>query len=176
MIQSFIKCINLVEDEESVRSRVELGGGSVIEDGAVVRGLVSIGQDNVARSKGYLGPYTSIGDDCVIEGVHIESSVVGESEITAERTVVDSPIGREATITNNGDKKTEGEHLVVGRHSSRSPSCSLCGTVVAGNVLEDHRELKCPGLNCDEAVRSSDLPYRKGPHILDNPEQYAMED
>ena len=35
--------------------------------------------------------------------------------------------------------------------------CPSCGTVVAGNVLEDRREVKCPGLDCKEVLRFSDL-------------------
>jgi len=54
--------------------------------------------------------------------------------------------------------------------------CPSCGTVVAGNVLEDHREMKCPGLNCDEVLRFSDLPESEQQHILEHPEQYVMED
>lgn len=108
-----------IVDETAVRGRLQLGENSVIEDGAVVRGPVSIGDDSVIKSGTYLGPYTSIGDGCVVEGAHIESSVVvGESEITAERTIVDSLIGKRATITANHDKKPEGERLVIGENSS----------------------------------------------------------
>ncbi|SEP14622.1 glucose-1-phosphate thymidylyltransferase [Halorientalis persicus] len=108
-----------VEDEASVTGRLELGEGSVIEEGAVVRGPVSIGERTVIESDTYVGPYTSIGDECEINGAQIESSVVvGESEISADRTIVDSLIGRKATITTNQDKKPDGERLVVGQNSS----------------------------------------------------------
>jgi glucose-1-phosphate thymidylyltransferase len=108
-----------VEDEGTVRGRIQLGEESVIEDGATIRGPVSIGENTVIKSGTYLGPYTSIGDDCVIDGAHIESSVVvGESEISAERTIVESLIGRRATITANHDKQPEGERLVIGQNSS----------------------------------------------------------
>jgi len=108
-----------VEDEESVVGRVSLGAGSVIESGAVVRGPVSIGSNTVVRSGTYIGPYTSVGDDCELADVHIESSVVvGDSEISAERTIVDSLIGRSAEILSDTDKKPEGERLVIGRNSS----------------------------------------------------------
>lgn len=108
-----------IEDDESVTGRIELGKGSVVEKGAVVRGPVSVGENTQISSDTYLGPYTSIGDDCVIDGAHIESSVVvGESEISAERTIVDSLIGRKATITANSEKKPDGERLIVGQNSS----------------------------------------------------------
>jgi len=108
-----------IENEESVAGRIEIGDGSVIEEEAVVRGPVSIGENSTIESDTYLGPYTSIGDDCVIDGAHIESSVVaGESEISAERTIVDSLIGRKTTITANQEKKPDGERLVIGQNSS----------------------------------------------------------
>lgn len=35
--------------------------------------------------------------------------------------------------------------------------CQNCGTVVAGNVLEDERVMKCPRVNCDTVLRFEDL-------------------
>lgn len=107
-----------IENEASVSGRVELGAGSVIEAGAVVRGPVSIGEDTLISSDTYVGPYTSVGDDCVIDGAQIESSViVGESKIDTERTIVDSLIGRKATVTATDGKKPDGERLVIGQNS-----------------------------------------------------------
>jgi len=109
----------IMENEESVTGRIELDDGSVVENGAVIRGPVSIGKNTRITSDTYLGPYTSIGDDCVIDGAHIESSViVGDSEISADRTIVDSLIGRKATITANREKKPDGVRLIVGQNSS----------------------------------------------------------
>lgn len=108
-----------VVDEESVRGRIEVGEGSVVEAGAVVRGPVSIGENTRIGSDAYVGPYTSIGDDSEIDDVHIESSVtIGENVITADRTIVDSLVGREAAITTGEQKHPDGDRLVVGRNSS----------------------------------------------------------
>lgn len=107
-----------IENEDAVQGRIELGHGSVIEDGANVRGPVSIGANTSIRSGTYVGPYTSIGDDCTIEDVHIESSVViGEAKISCSETIVDSLIGRKATIEENNYKKPRGERLIVGQNS-----------------------------------------------------------
>jgi len=107
-----------IEEGASVTGRVELGEGSVVESGAVVRGPVSIGEGTRISSDTYVGPYTSIGDDCVIDGVQIESSVVvGESRIDAGRSIVDSLIGRSAAVTATDGKKPDGERLVVGENS-----------------------------------------------------------
>lgn len=54
-------------------------------------------------------------------------------------------------------------------------TCPSCGTVVAGNVLETHRELKCPGLDCETVLRFSDLPEADREHILANREKYTLE-
>ena len=54
-------------------------------------------------------------------------------------------------------------------------SCPDCNTVVAGNVLESHRELKCPGLGCEHVLRFSDLPSRDQQHILENTDRYRLE-
>lgn len=53
--------------------------------------------------------------------------------------------------------------------------CPDCGTIVAGNVLEDHREMKCPGLGCEAVLRFSDLDEEDREHFLSNREKYRME-
>lgn len=108
-----------IENDESVTGRIELGEGSVIERGAVVRGPVSIGEGTTIGSGAYIGPYTSIGDDCLIDDVHIESSVViGESRVNCERTIIDSLLGRGATISTSDGTKPQGVRLVVGEQST----------------------------------------------------------
>lgn len=109
----------IVEDEESVIGRIEVYEGAVIEAGAVVRGPVSIGSNTHIESGAYIGPYTSIGPDSKIDNVHIESSVtIGENEITANRTIVDSLIGRKATITSSENEQPGGDKMIIGRNST----------------------------------------------------------
>jgi glucose-1-phosphate thymidylyltransferase len=108
-----------VEDESSVIGRVELHDGAVIKAGAVVRGPVSIGADTCIGSDAYLGPYTSIGANSEIDNVHIEASVtIGENDITADRTIVDSLIGREATVTSSKEQQPAGDRMVIGRNAT----------------------------------------------------------
>lgn len=108
-----------VEDDESITGRVELGEGSIIEEGAVIRGPVSIGEGTRIGSNAYIGPYTSIGDDSEVDNVHVESSVtIGENVITADRTIIDSLIGREASITSSKGRRPSGDRFVVGQNSS----------------------------------------------------------
>jgi hypothetical protein len=53
--------------------------------------------------------------------------------------------------------------------------CERCDTVVAGNVLERHREMKCPGLDCERVLRFSGLPESDREEILQNIETYRMD-
>lgn len=110
--------VGTVEDEESVTGRVQVGADSIIEEGAVVRGPVSIGEGARIGSDAYVGPYTSIGDMSDIDNVQIESSVtLGNNTITANRTIIDSLIGAEASITVS-DRQPDGDRLIVGETSS----------------------------------------------------------
>lgn len=53
--------------------------------------------------------------------------------------------------------------------------CPECGTVVAANELETRREMKCPGLGCEEILRFSDLPSEAREHFLENRDQYRLQ-
>jgi len=53
-------------------------------------------------------------------------------------------------------------------------SCPDCGTVVAGNVLESSRIMKCPGVSCEAELRFDDLPKKAQEHLLENQDQYTM--
>jgi len=54
-------------------------------------------------------------------------------------------------------------------------SCPTCGTIVAGNVLERRREMKCPGKECDTVFRFADLSAADRDHLESNPEKYTLE-
>ena len=53
--------------------------------------------------------------------------------------------------------------------------CKVCGTIVAGNVLEEHQEMKCPRIGCETILQFVDLPEDDRGHILSNREKYTME-
>jgi glucose-1-phosphate thymidylyltransferase len=108
-----------VEDGAEVSGPVKLDRSAVVEDGAVVRGPVAIAEGTVISDGTYLGPYSSVGPNTTIENAHIESSVVvGESEITTSGRVIDSLIGRNATVANAAGLLPEGRRLVVGENSN----------------------------------------------------------
>lgn len=53
-------------------------------------------------------------------------------------------------------------------------TCPDCSTIVAANVLEDHRVMKCPGLGCEAVLRFSDLPEADREHVLEHRERYRL--
>lgn len=107
-----------VEDGVDITGRIELAESATIEEGAVVRGPVSIAEGSTIKSGTYVGPYTSIGSDSTLAGVHIENSVIiGESEITTSGRIVDSLLGKGATVGSADDLLPEGRRLIVGENS-----------------------------------------------------------
>jgi phage FluMu protein Com len=53
--------------------------------------------------------------------------------------------------------------------------CPNCGTVVAGNVLENHRVMKCPGLDCEEILHFENLDERDQELLVENREKFTMD-
>jgi hypothetical protein len=51
-------------------------------------------------------------------------------------------------------------------------TCPTCGTVVAGNVLETERVLKCPGLGCTEVLSFEDLSEEDREFVLEHAAAY----
>ncbi len=107
-----------IEVDATVECRVDLAETATIKSGSAVRGPVSIGENVTIKDGTYVGPYTSIGDNSTIENAHIENSViVGDTEITTNRRIIDSLIGRGAVINSADGRLPEGRRLVVGENS-----------------------------------------------------------
>jgi glucose-1-phosphate thymidylyltransferase len=107
-----------IETGAEVTGYIDLHDTAVIESGAVVRGPVAIGANTAIEDGTYVGPYTSIGPDSTIRNAHLENSVViGDSRITTNGEIVDSLIGRGATIDSADDLLPAGRRLVVGENS-----------------------------------------------------------
>ena len=108
-----------VQEGAEVSGHIDLAEDSIIEDGAVVRGPVSIAAGTTVKESTYVGPYTSIGPNTTVENVHIENSVIiGNSEITTSGKIVDSLIGRGATIGSAEGLLPEGRRLTIGENSN----------------------------------------------------------
>lgn len=107
-----------IEDDAETTGPIDLHEGAVIESGAVVRGPVSLGPNVTVTSGAYVGPYTSIGQSSTVANAHIENTVViGDSDVTASETIVDSLIGRGTNIGSAENLLPEGRRLVVGENS-----------------------------------------------------------
>lgn len=107
-----------IDPDAETNGRIGLAESASIEAEAVVRGPVSIAENTTIKGGTYVGPYTSIGPNSTLKGIHIENSVViGDSEITASGRIVDSLLGREATVKSADDLLPEGRRLVVGENS-----------------------------------------------------------
>jgi glucose-1-phosphate thymidylyltransferase len=110
-----------VEEGAETAGRIDLREGALVESGAVVRGPVSLAENVTVRSDAYVGPYTSVGPNSTITDAHVENSVIiGDTEISAPGRIVDSLVGRGASITSAEGKLPEGRRLVVGENSDLS--------------------------------------------------------
>jgi glucose-1-phosphate thymidylyltransferase len=108
----------VVEEGASVAGRVSLGNNSIIRKGCVVRGPVVIGDGCIIEDGTYIGPYTSIGNECIIKGAYIESSVLmGGCRVECDSRIVDSLIGKNATILSANHEVPKGTRLIVGENS-----------------------------------------------------------
>ncbi|MFC7082336.1 hypothetical protein [Halorussus caseinilyticus] len=54
-------------------------------------------------------------------------------------------------------------------------TCPVCRTVVAANVLESNRVMKCPGNGCESVLRFEDLPEAVQDHYVENRTDYRVE-
>jgi glucose-1-phosphate thymidylyltransferase len=107
-----------IESDAETTGHLDAHESATIEDGAVVRGPVSIGENTTIEAGTYVGPYSSIGPNSTLRNVHIENSVVvGDSTIATDGKIVDSLIGRGATVGSADGLLPEGRRLVVGENS-----------------------------------------------------------
>ncbi len=100
-----------------IQGRVKISKGARIWDNVLIRGPVVIGE-NACISNGYIGPYTAIGNNAYIDKTEIEHSIVLEhARIIADTRIVDSIIGKNASITSAKSSLPLGHKLVVGDNS-----------------------------------------------------------
>jgi len=53
-------------------------------------------------------------------------------------------------------------------------TCPDCGTVVAANVLEDNRVMKCPNVSCETVLQFEDIPEADRKHFLEYRDRYQI--
>lgn len=91
-----------VDKNSSVQNRVSIGKDCQIIN-SKIRGPVSI-EDGVLIKDSYIGPYTSISKNVVVDGSHVENSVLmeGVKILNVDRPIDSSLIGAETVITKDG--------------------------------------------------------------------------
>jgi glucose-1-phosphate thymidylyltransferase len=108
-----------VEGGARIEGRVRIGIGTVVKAGSVVRGPAVIGRDCVIGPETYVGPYTSVGDGSRLVGADIESSIViGDAVIETRHKIVNSLIGRYATVRSAEGRLPKGQQLIIGENST----------------------------------------------------------
>ncbi len=108
-----------IEAGARVDGRVALGAGSVVKAGSVVRGPSVIGKDCVIGPDTHIGPYTSVGDGSRLVGADVEDSIlIGDCVIETPNKIINSLIGRHATIRSAAGQLPKGHKLIVGENSS----------------------------------------------------------
>lgn len=103
-----------VHEGATIHGRVQIGKGTTVGERVLIRGPVTIGEDCEIMDS-YIGPYTSIGDRTKIANTEIEHSVVFEDvTIDCKRRIVDSLIGRNATVVSAAASLPLGNRLIAG--------------------------------------------------------------
>ncbi len=109
----------IIESGVKIIGDVSIGSGTIIRSGTVIRGPVIIGPDcDIGET--YIGPYSSIGKGCRIRGGELESVIlVGDTrlELSPDKRIADSLIGRHTTILSSSGKKPAGARLIIGENS-----------------------------------------------------------
>ncbi len=106
-----------VHPDAVLQGKVKVGAGAVIGADVLIRGPVTIGAGAVIEHS-YIGPYTAIGDRAVIRNTEIEHCIVFE-DVTVDcgKRIVDSLIGRFASVTSDQATLPRGHKLIVGDHA-----------------------------------------------------------
>ncbi|MCK4919272.1 MAG: glucose-1-phosphate thymidylyltransferase, partial [Candidatus Pacebacteria bacterium] len=100
-----------------VEGNVKIGKGTRIIGKTLIRGPVSIGEGCLIKDS-YVGPYTSIGNVSELNGTEIEHSLVMDNvNIYTKEKIVNSVIGRNASIVSGEDNLPRGKKVIIGENS-----------------------------------------------------------
>ena len=97
---------------------VVLGKGTTTIGSVGIRGPAMIGERCSLGPNVHIGPYTSIGDECTLQNVEVENSIIMKGcKIESGKKIVDSLIGSYSTIANGANVVPQGHRLVIGERS-----------------------------------------------------------
>ncbi|MBW6441239.1 glucose-1-phosphate thymidylyltransferase [Patescibacteria group bacterium] len=100
-----------------VEGNVKVGKGTRIIGKTLIRGPVSIGEGCLIKDS-YIGPYTSIGNVSELNGTEIEHSLVMDNvNIYTKEKIVNSVIGRNASIVSGAENLPRGRKVIIGENS-----------------------------------------------------------
>lgn len=100
-----------------VEGNVKIGKGARIVGKTLIRGPVVIGEGCLVKDS-YVGPWTSIGNASELNGVEIEHSLIMDNtNIFTKEKIVNSVIGRNASIVSGDDNLPRGKKVIIGENS-----------------------------------------------------------
>lgn len=100
-----------------IQGRVIIGSGTRILGQSFIRGPVIIGK-NCRIVDSFIGSFTSIGNEVEVYGADIEHSIVFDyADIKTSKRIVDSLIGLNTDILDDGGTLPSGHKLVIGESS-----------------------------------------------------------
>jgi len=103
-----------VEKGARIEGNVKIGNGTKIGPKVLIRGPVIIGE-NCVLDDCYIGPYTTIGAGTEIYCAEVEHSIIFENvDINCKIRVVDSVIGKKATIVDGHEAPPKGHKMILG--------------------------------------------------------------
>lgn len=107
-----------VETTVVIEGKVIVGKGTTVEGRSFIRGPVIIGENCVIRDS-FIGPFTAIGNGVEIEAGDIENSLIMDYvDIKTSEKIVDSLVGYNCNILDDGRTLPSGHKLIIGQNSS----------------------------------------------------------
>lgn len=105
----------IVEEGATLTSLVGIGSNTTVHKDSTIRGPTIIGRNCQIGPHAYVGPYTSVGANVKLENSEIENSIIMEgAQINCGKRIIDSIIGRNATIIDSNSNLPRGNKLILG--------------------------------------------------------------
>jgi len=105
----------IIEEGATLTRLVGVGSNTVVHKDSTIRSPAILGRNCEIGPNAYVGPYTSLGDNVKLRNSEIENSIVMEgAHICCGKRIIDSIIGRNATIIDSNANLPRGHKLILG--------------------------------------------------------------